>query len=63
MMSQEDYYQLLKVEKSASRDEIKKAYRTLALQYHPDINPDEEAEDHIKKLNQAYSVLADPQQR
>ena len=63
MMSQEDYYRLLKVEKSASRDEIKKAYRTLALQYHPDINPDEEAEDHIKKLNQAYSVLADPQQR
>ena len=63
MMPGEDYYQLLKIEKSASRDEIKKAYRTLALQYHPDINPDEEAEDRIKKLNQAYSVLADPQQR
>ena len=59
----EDYYQLLHIEKSASRDEIKKAYRALALQYHPDINPDEDAEERIKKLNQAYSVLADPEQR
>ena len=59
----EDYYQLLNIEKSATRDEIKKAYRALALQYHPDINPDEDAEEHIKKLNSAYAVLSDPQQR
>jgi molecular chaperone DnaJ len=62
-MPGEDYYQLLRIEKSASRDEIKKAYRALALQYHPDINPDEDAEEHIKKLNSAYAVLSDPQQR
>jgi DnaJ-class molecular chaperone len=62
-MPGEDYYQLLNIEKSATRDEIKKAYRALALQYHPDINPDDTAEEHIKKLNSAYAVLSDPQQR
>lgn len=58
-----DYYQLLQIEKNASQDEIKKAYRALALQYHPDINPDEGAEECIKNLNQAYAVLTDPEQR
>jgi molecular chaperone DnaJ len=58
-----DYYELLQIEKSASQAEIKKAYRALALHYHPDINPDEKAEEHIKNLNQAYAVLSDPQQR
>jgi len=63
MTSDADYYQLFQIEKNATQDEIKKAYRALALQYHPDINPDEAAEEHIKNLNQAYSVLADPEQR
>lgn len=63
MHTNTDYYQLLEIERSATQDEIKKAYRALALQYHPDINPDEAAEELIKNLNQAYAVLADSQQR
>jgi DnaJ-class molecular chaperone len=58
-----DYYTLLEIDASATQAEIKKAYRTLALRYHPDINSNEGAEEHIKKLNQAYSVLSDPSKR
>ncbi len=58
-----DYYELLEIDTDATQAEIKKAYRTLALRYHPDINPDEGAEEYIKKLNQAYSVLSDPSKR
>ncbi len=56
-----DYYKILGVSKSASQDEIKKAYRKLALQHHPDRHGGEDVE--FKKINEAYQVLSDPQKR
>ncbi|MBI4313488.1 MAG: molecular chaperone DnaJ [Candidatus Omnitrophica bacterium] len=60
-----DYYEVLGVPRSATADEIKKAYRTLALKHHPDRNPDnrKEAEEKFKELSEAYEVLEDPQKR
>ena len=60
-----DYYKLLGVEKTASESEIKKAYRKLAMKFHPDRNPNnkEEAEQKFKKIGSAYSVLSDPSKR
>lgn len=63
-MVNEDYYKLLGVSKSSTQDEIKKAYRQLAIKYHPDKNPDDKAaEEMFKKVTEAYDVLSDPDKR
>ena len=63
MATNNDYYQILDVTKSSSADEVKRAYRKLALQYHPDRNKSKEAEAKFKEVTKAYEVLSDTQKR
>lgn len=58
-----DYYDVLGVKRDANPDDIKRAYRDLALRYHPDRNKDRSAEEKFKEINEAYAVLSDPQKR
>lgn len=64
MAEKRDYYEVLGLQKGASADEIKKAFRKLGKQYHPDLNPgDKEAEAKFKEINEAYTVLSDPDKK
>jgi molecular chaperone DnaJ len=62
-MVKKDYYEILGVDHSASKEEIKKAYRKLALKFHPDKNKDKDAEDKFKEISEAYAVLYDNEKR
>ena len=64
MAEKRDYYEVLGVQKNANADEIKKAYRKAAIQYHPDKNPgDKQAEEKFKEAAEAYDVLSNPDKR
>ena len=63
-MMQRDYYEVLSVSRTAGEDEIKRAYRKMAMKYHPDHNPgDDEAEQRFKEAAEAYDILRDPDKR
>ncbi len=63
MAEKRDYYEVLEIDKSASEEDIKKAYRRLAKKYHPDVNKEPGAEEKFKEVNEAYEVLSDPQKK
>src|SRR6478609_11558878 len=63
MSNKRDYYEVLGVPKNASKDDIKNKYRKLALQYHPDRNKSEGAEEKFKEISEAYAVLSDDEKR
>ncbi|MGE5558090.1 MAG: molecular chaperone DnaJ [Bacillota bacterium] len=62
-MSKRDYYEVLGIQRGASEEEIKKAFRKLARQYHPDVNKEPQAEQKFKEINEAYEILSDAQKR
>ena len=63
MAQEEDYYAILGIDKSASQDDIQKAYRSMAKKWHPDVNHDPNATEMFEKITKAYDVLKDPQKR
>ena len=62
-MSKRDYYEVLGVDKNVNGDEVKKAFRKMARQYHPDVNKAPDAEEKFKEVKEAYDVLSDDQKR
>ncbi|CAG0993208.1 partial Chaperone protein DnaJ, partial [Methanosarcinales archaeon] len=63
MATKRDYYEILGVDKKASADDIKSAYRKLAMQYHPDKNKSPDAEEKFKEISESYAVLSDQSKR
>src|SRR5438067_292327 len=63
MADRRDYYELLNVSRTASAEDIKRAFRNLARKYHPDVNKSHDAEARFKEINEAYEVLSDPSKR
>lgn len=62
-MAKRDYYEVLGVQRNASSEELKSAFRNLARKYHPDVNKEPDAEEKFKEINEAYAILSDPQKR
>ncbi|SDU47329.1 DnaJ domain-containing protein [Desulfobacula phenolica] len=62
-MNSKDYYSLLKIDRNATENDIKKAYKKLAMEFHPDVNTEENAEEKFKVISEAYAVLKDNQKR
>jgi len=63
MATERDYYTILGVPRTASDGDVKRAFRKLAQQWHPDVNRDSGADERFKEINEAYQVLSDPQRR